>query len=235
MILKHDSYKKDPNKEQKYNPVPKQLDVAGAEEDVPTARRCCISPQALEQEMSPCRREVFGPRTPGSLHPPPSAPPACFTTSGFKVVDRIHRTKIRKGSRRIRRPQGTVSAGKEAPRRRTPPSSTAEEGQHHLHTYHRPRRPPQSAADGRLHSSYTIYNRDSRLPQPPAAGAAGGGRGTRRFDGSEVDLGRARKIASLYCAGGGDGPRSVSSGPEQGCVAVFGACGAFLQSDVSFW
>jgi hypothetical protein len=50
MILKHDSYKKDPNKEQKNNPVPKQLDVAGAEEDVPTARRCCISPQALELE-----------------------------------------------------------------------------------------------------------------------------------------------------------------------------------------
>jgi hypothetical protein len=43
MILKHDSYKKDPNKEQKYNPVPKQLDDAGAEEDVPTAGRCCTS------------------------------------------------------------------------------------------------------------------------------------------------------------------------------------------------
>ena len=209
MILKHDSYKKDPNKEQNYNPVLEQLDVAGAEEDVPMARRCCISPQALDREISPCRREVFGPRAPGSLHPPPPVPSASFTTSGFKVVDRIHRTQIRKGNRRIRRPHVTASAGKEAPRRGTPPSSDAEEGKHHLHRYHRPRRPPQSAAGRKLHSSYTIYTRDSRLPQPPAAGAAGGGRGTRQIDGGEVDLGRGRKIASLLC-----GRRGTVQGPN---------------------
>jgi hypothetical protein len=193
VILKHDSYKKDPNKEQNYSPVLEQLDVTGAEEDVPMARRCCISPQALDQEMSPCRWEVFGPRAPGSLHPPPSIPPASFTTSGFKDVDWIRRTKIQKGNRHNRRPQGTVSAGKEAPRRGTPPSSNAEEGKHHLHTYHRPRCPPQSAAGRKLHNPYTIYIRDSRLPQPPAAGAAGGGRGTHRINGGEADLGRGRK------------------------------------------
>ncbi len=91
MILKHDSYKKDPIKEQNYNPDLEQLDVAGAEEDVPMTRRCCISPLALDREISPCSREVFGPRAPGSLHPPPPVPSASFTTSGFKVVDRIRR------------------------------------------------------------------------------------------------------------------------------------------------
>ena len=163
------------------------------------ARRCCISPLALDREISPCRREVFGPRAPGSLHPPPPDPSASFTTSGFKVVDRIRRTQIRKGNRRIRRPQGTVSAGKEAPRRGTPRSSNDEEGKRHPHRYHRPRRPPQSAAGRKLHSSYTIYTRDSRLPQPPAAEAAGGGRGTRQIDGGEVDLGRSKNRLSALC------------------------------------
>ena len=111
MKLQPGSYRKAPNKDEKYRQVLLQVDVAGEEQDVPMARRRCIFPQALEQKMTPCGRKVVGPRTPESLHPtPPAASPSFFFISGFINTTWIRHTEIQRGTRRTRRSSRTASA-----------------------------------------------------------------------------------------------------------------------------
>jgi hypothetical protein len=151
---------------------------------VPVARRRRVLLQALEQKTSPGGREVAGPRTPRSLHPTPAAPSSSFNITGFKVVNPAPPPHgAWEGDSALSRERGG-----QAHHHGTPPSSAAG-GSAYLHQEHR-RQPNllHGAAGGKAHKPYTIYNQETGIPRPPAAGAADGGRGIRRSSGEAVDL-----------------------------------------------
>ena len=96
------------------------------------------------------------------------------------------------------------AAGDDAPQ-----SITTEEESRRPKTPLRSRRHLPDAAGWYLHNPTLQTEEKTRLPRPPAAGAAGGGRGTRRFVGVEVDwLVDSRKRPCEYCSEG-KGPGSL--------------------------
>jgi hypothetical protein len=70
----------------------------------------------------------------------------------------------------------------------TTPSSIAGEDEHHLQNPTPARLQLHDATGQAPYNSYAINSWETGFPHPPAAGAAGGGRGNRRFAGVEVDL-----------------------------------------------
>ena len=83
------------------------------------------------------------------------------------------------------------------------PPSTAVEGAAHLQQKKR-RRPKllHTAASAKPSKPYHIYTRETWIPRPPAAEAAGGGREIRRFAEEEVDLtGGSKNRLSRYSGG----------------------------------
>jgi hypothetical protein len=151
--------------------------------------------------MTPGGREVAGPRTPESLHPALSvAKLPCFNINRHKLSIWIRRYELQSGDKRARRPPGGASARKGVLHHGTAPSSIAGEDEHHLQNQKPARHQLHDAAGEVPYSSYTINSWEMRFPHPPTAGAAGGGRGNRRFAGGEVDLRGERKIV-LYSSG----------------------------------
>ena len=144
---------------------------------------------ALNTKMPPGGREVADPRTPKSLHPalPISTLPCC-NHRGISLHIWIRRTGIQSGGNRARRPPGVSSAMTEVLHHGTTTSSIAGGDEHHLQNQKPARLLLHDDAGEATYSSYTTKSRETRFPHPPAAEAAGGGRGNRRNAGGEVDL-----------------------------------------------
>ena len=194
--LQEEHYRKHPKKDGNYRPDLLQPRDAGEEQNVPVTRRRRVFLQALETKTSPGGREVAGPRTPWtrSLHPAPAASPSSsMRISSFKIVNPDP------PPRGIWEGEGAPSGSRDPRERRgqaqhrEPPPSSAARGRMYLHQKDRRLHLLHGSANRKAHNSYTIYTREAGIPRPPAAGAAGGGRGINWIDGDAVDLRAAKK------------------------------------------
>ena len=151
--------------------------------------------------MTPGGREVTGPRVPENLHPALLvAKHPCCSIDRFDLQIWSRRLELQSGVPHARRPPRVASMRKEMLRHGPAKSPIARGEEHHLQNP-TPARHHLLDASGRApYSSYAIYSRDSMFPHPPAAGAADGGRGTRRDAGGEVDL-RGVEKSPIYCSG----------------------------------
>jgi hypothetical protein len=94
------------------------------------------------------------------------------------------------------------SARKEVLRYAAPPSTTAEDGEHHLQTPNQPRLHLHGAADEIPNSSYAMYTPEFEVSPASRRRSGRRRRGNRRIVDGEVDLTGVQKYA-LYCSGRG--------------------------------
>ena len=163
-------------------------------------RRRRIFPEALERKKPPDGREVVETRTPKSLHRPPSAAPLASSPTAPKSLTQIRRhARSGKGETLpedlgIPRSEG---AGK-APRISTELRRERKDQPAPKHQQHHPSMAPPAGEP--THPTLCTHTR-TEIPRPPAAGAAGGGRGISWIDGGRGGSAGGEKIASLYCSG----------------------------------
>ena len=149
-------------------------------------RRRRIFLETLEQKKPPSGREVVDPRTPKSLHPTPTAttlaspPPATRSSTGSAAA------RSRGGRTAHGEPRGPRTRGSRLLDGEAPESADTGEEEDDAKT------PTTDASASKTSPGSTLLKptlytpRDPGFPHPPAAGAAGGGKGNQRIAAGEV-------------------------------------------------